>query len=300
MRYEYDAISCTSSSPTGPCGIFDVIKREAGVWVNITVIVNPIKSGWHLHELPQSPRPDDTLYVTDRRIQTDSGGRAIFSFFASAWAGNYTVTLHPEPKGGLVFPDRVFQFNVATQTESIDGSMHGLLPLPTSPYIQAPPDDPRHHAVDGSSGYSMYGARTCVQALKHASAWYHDSPFNQGQYVMKGIRGSIPLGGNADNEMDYNGSYYSAVWQNQGRKAEMHPSGISFDFKNMKYVVIGDENGKSIQFYSVRAVMKKFGVRLGHLSAFGTDLGGETAIGDYWYGQLTSHYVCMSEPLLEP
>ena len=296
MKFDYFAFTCPDLG-SGPCSDLLVKTPVPGVWVTLTITAIP-GSAHHTHELTQTGRPPAS-FLTPQRAQTGVDGWVHWWVGFTGWAGDYNLLETPEDKAGLHFPNVLDTISFAVTIDDKNGLPKTFDKFKAGIYSPPAPTDARHSDGLGNFVYNTWGASSCVKAAQKAASQYYDNPFNQGQFHLIMKRFSLPDGGKADNEIDANNNYLFTPWLT--RKGEGHANGISFDTLNAK--LSADPNNSAaqyIQFDSMTGIMFKNGIRLGKTDAWGATLGDKAAVTTYWFNQPINHWVCLSEPLLEP
>ncbi len=299
IGYEYFAFTCLTLDGGGNCAPNQVIIPVPGVFV--TLFVTPrTGTGDHSHETTQTQRPS-VEFITNARLQTAADGKVHWKFYGNNLAGTYDVLMVPEDSGGHHFPTLTTTYIAEVTTTSKSGAKQYFVPFIPGTYGSGAPTDIKHRTETGQTGISTYGTRACVQRLQTATRRYYLSFFNPARYKNAFWRGSIRKGGEADNEIDLNGTY---LFTNPGqewfvRLGEMHVGGRGFDFVNPK-LYEPNEARKAIILATWEGLMYRSGFRYNLRNPYGDFLGGQEAARGWWVNQNMIHLVCLDDAITTP
>ncbi len=205
--------------------------KEISVYNNVRA-----GSGYHTHEITDALlRPRGTFVTpivgTTKFDEVANEACITFAFKNAGFSGIVDTTMTPTDH---TLPT-VQWFNPLRVVERFpQGVLKPLVRLRPNSYTGplTTPLDTRHKDTAGVSGYSFYGTDESVHRLKVMLYAFAIAPENHWHFVPRILRGTLPEGGYADNEVAFQqNAPIFPVWTVR-IPAETHQYGFEWDIEN--------------------------------------------------------------------
>lgn len=274
--------SCFAATYFVP-GMVPITVRPFNMETILTSTVQS-QSGYHPHTAVA--RPQGTV-LNGRILQTNSDGCVYYDYKAPGYSGWTTFVVVPVDThyrtGGM---NNYFVYR--------DINTSGQIVQLTNFFYQSLVQPFTNHQDDWHGYYSRYGTRDSVDAMRMVAYAFANSypQYNPGQYKLDIIRGSLPDGGIADNEMGatVGSGYIINQFDPAQPKAEQHAMGVEWDVANPS-IATGD--GGTLQIL-LNLVVNRQGCHLGKTDQYGTPVE-PNGINGYWFSQSVVHIICSAK-----
>jgi hypothetical protein len=253
-------------------------------------------SGFHAHP-DNSPRPVPTVVFSSTGGNvTDTLGCVSFTWATFDFSGWYSIVVTPPPN--TPFKTYATKHHVWYHDLTLNGSPVPLVPYDDAAALAINQTFQQHydgrHSGNSSIDNSRYGEAMSAQLAFEISQDFKVAMIgipSLGAQVLDLIRGSLPEGGNADNERTSQayGPYIFNEWF--ARKGEKHDSGVEWDFANPLGL-----DGNPIRPFVFENIVEMVGCRLGKVDQSGVPLSNPNGPTGFWATQGVEHVVCSEHP----
>jgi len=214
-----------------------------GKEISVTTLM---RSGtdWHTHQIFDSVQRPTGTYKTPivaNTVLTSDGKEACANFVYKNASFSGIIDTVMTPTDPALETTRWFN-RLKVSDHDLFGNSYPLVPMRpnanTGPLTS--PVDNRHWDQNGQPGYSRYGTEIGVHMMKVAMGNFAQSNLNSNHVIPRILRGALPNGGLADNEVGAGGtSPLFASWVVRNDPAETHQYGMEWDVENPAVTVGG-------------------------------------------------------------